>query len=192
VTPTVSSYAFTRRLTLRPLRDYVEGVRSKLLEIHDGIEDRHLRRARTRRSMSSSRPRRLAGLKLDREALIAALQAQTPSHRRAWCRVQTRGFSCRVTGRFRSERPPPRHFVVDGPYLPLERHRDRQARILDPPSPFRFHGMPAIGVGIAMRSGATCCHWGATFQAAMTKITRTCQVGIEPRCADQRGSWKAP
>jgi len=181
-------YAFTADgFTLRQLRDYVEGVRSKLLEIHD-VSKIDIFGAQDEKVYVEFSPRRLAGLKLDREALIAALQAQNAVTPAGVVQGTDERILVQVTGRFRSEEDLRRvNFVVDGRIFRLSDIATVKRGYSDPPQPlFRFNGMPAIGLGIAMRSGGDVLALGRYVQAAMTKITANLPVGIEPRLvADQ-------
>src|SRR5438445_12756108 len=68
-------YAFTADgFTQRQLRDYVEGARSTLLQIHD-VSKIDVFGAQDEKIYVEFSARQLAGLKLDRQALIAALPA---------------------------------------------------------------------------------------------------------------------
>src|SRR5207245_1856047 len=79
------------------------------------------------------------------------------------------------------------NFVVDGRIFRLSDIATVKRGYSDPPQPlFRYNGTPAIGLGIAMRSGGDVLALGRSVEAAMTKITANLPVGIEPRLvADQ-------
>ena len=181
-------YAFTADgFTPRQLRDYVEGVRSKLLEIHD-VSKIDIFGAQDEKIYVEFSARRLAGLKLDRQALIAALQAQNAVTPAGVVQGTDERILVQVTGRFRSEEDLRRvNFVVDGRIFRLSDIATVKRGYSDPPQPlFRYNGTPAIGLGIAMRSGGDVLALGRSVEAAMTKITANLPVGIEPRLvADQ-------
>ncbi len=181
-------YAFTTDgFTPRQLRDYVEGVRSKLLEIHD-VSKIDIFGAQDEKIYVEFSARRLAGLKLDRQALIAALQAQNAVTPAGVVQGTDERILVQVTGRFRSEEDLRRvNFVVDGRIFRLSDIATVKRGYSDPPQPlFRYNGTPAIGLGIAMRSGGDVLALGRSVEEAMTKITANLPVGIEPRLvADQ-------
>ena len=181
-------YAFTADgFTQRQLRDYVEGVRSKLLQIHD-VSKIDVFGAQDEKIYVEFSARQLAGLKLDRQALIAALQAQNAVTPAGVVQTADERILVQVTGRFRSEEDLLRvNFVVDGRIFRLSDIATVKRGYSDPPQPlFRYNGTPAIELGIAMRSGGDVLALGRNVDAAMTKITANLPVGIEPRLvADQ-------
>jgi multidrug efflux pump subunit AcrB len=79
-------YGFTADgFTHRELRDYVEGARSRLLQVHD-VSKIELIGTQDERIYIEFSPEALSGLGLDRTALIAALQAQNLVRPPAWSR----------------------------------------------------------------------------------------------------------
>jgi multidrug efflux pump subunit AcrB len=175
-------YAFTADgFTPRQLRDYVEGVRSKLLEIHD-VSKIDVFGAQDEKIYVEFSARQLAGLKLDRQALIAALQAQNAVTPAGVVQTADERILVQVTGRFRSEEDLLRvNFVVDGRIFRLSDIATVKRGYSDPPQPlFRYNGTPAIELGIAMRSGGDVLALGRSVEVAMTKITANLPVGIEP------------
>jgi multidrug efflux pump subunit AcrB len=181
-------YAFTADgFTPRQLRDYVEGARSRLLQIHD-VSKIDVFGAQDEKVYVEFSARQLAGLKLDRQALIAALQAQNAVTPAGVVQTADERILVQVTGRFRSEEDLRRvNFVVDGRIFRLSDIATVKRGYSDPPQPlFRFNGTPAIELGIAMRSGGDVLALGRNVEAAMTEITANLPVGIEPRLvADQ-------
>ena len=181
-------YAFTADgFTQRQLRDYVEGARSTLLQIHD-VSKIDVFGAQDEKIYVEFSARQLAGLKLDRQALIAALQAQNAVTPAGVVQTADERILVQVTGRFRSEEDLLRvNFVVDGRIFRLSDIATVKRGYSDPPQPlFRYNGTPAIELGIAMRSGGDVLALGRNVEAAMTKITANLPVGIEPRLvADQ-------
>jgi multidrug efflux pump subunit AcrB len=181
-------YAFTADgFTPRQLRDAVEGVRSRLLQIHD-VSKIDIFGAQDEKVYVEFSARQLAGLKLDRQALIAALQAQNAVTPAGVVQTADERILVQVTGRFRSEEDLRRvNFVVDGRIFRLSDIATVTGGYSDPPTPlFRFNGASAIGLGIAMRSGGDVLALGRSVEAAMREITANLPVGIEPRLvADQ-------
>ena len=181
-------YAFTADgFTPRQLRDYVESVRSRLLQIHD-VSKIDIFGAQDEKIYVEFSARQLAGLKLDRQALITALQTQNAVTPAGVVQTADEKILVQVTGRFRSEEDL-RHvnFVVDGRIFRLSDIATVKRGYSDPPQPlFRFNGTPAIGLGIAMRSGGDVLALGHNVDAAMRQITANLPIGIEPRLvADQ-------
>jgi multidrug efflux pump subunit AcrB len=181
-------YAFTADgFTPRQLRDYVEGARSRLLQIHD-VSKIDIFGAQDEKVYIEFSARQLAGLKLDRQALIAALQAQNAVTPAGVVQTAEERILVQVTGRLRSEEDLRRvNFVVDGHIFRLSDIATVKRGYSDPPQPlFRFNGTPAIELGVAMRSGGDVLALGRNVEAAMREITANLPVGIEPRLvADQ-------
>jgi multidrug efflux pump subunit AcrB len=176
-------YAFTADgFTPRQLRDYVESARSRLLAVPD-VSKIDIFGAQDEKIYVEFSSRQLAGLKLDRLALIAALQAQNAVTPAGIVQTRDERILVQVTGGFRNE-DDIRHvnFVVDGRIFRLSDIATVKRVYSDPPQPlFRVNGVPAIGLGIAMRSGGDVLALGHNVEAAMRQITAQLPVGIEPR-----------
>ena len=181
-------YAFTADgFTPRQLRDYVEGVRSKLLQIRD-VSKIDIFGAQDEKIYIEFSAHQLAGLKLDRQALIAALRAQNAVTPAGVVQTADEKILVQVTGHFRSEEDLRRvNFVVDGRSFRLSDIATVKRGYADPPQPvFRYNGAPAIGLGIAMRSGGDVLSLGRNVEAVMKEIIANLPIGIEPRLvADQ-------
>ncbi len=176
-------YAFTADgFAQRQLRDYVEGVRSRLLRVPD-VSKIDIFGAQDEKIYVEFSARQLAGLKLDRQALIAALQAQNAVTPAGVVQGTDEKILVQVTGGFRTEEDIRRvNFVVDGRIFRLSDIATVKRGYSDPPQPlFRFNGVPAIGLGISMRSGGDVLALGRNVEAAMKTITRGLPIGIEPR-----------
>jgi multidrug efflux pump subunit AcrB len=175
-------YAFTADgFTPRQLRDYVESVRSQLLAVPD-VSKIDLFGAQDEKIYIEFSARQLAGLKLDRLALIAALQAQNAVTPAGVVQTADERILVQVTGGFHDEEDI-RHvnFVVDGRIFRLSDIATVKRTYSDPPQPlYRFNGRPAIGLGIAMRSGGDVLALGRNVEAAMRHITAQLPVGVEP------------
>ena len=160
-------YAFTADgFTPRELRDYVESVRSQLLHVAD-VSKIDLVGAQDEKIYVEFSVRQLAGLKLDRQALIDALRAQNAVTPAGVVQTVDEKILVQVSGGFRSEEDLRRvNFAVGGRLIRLSDIATVKRAYADPPQPlFRFNGTPAIGLGIAMRSGGDVlalgrhCHW---------------------------------
>ena len=165
----------------RELRDYVEGIRSQLLNVKDvskvellGTQDE---RIYIEFSMSG-----LATLGIDRSALLAALQAQNIVRPAGLIETDNESISLRVSGSFESEQDIANvNFAVDGRMLRLADIAKVRRGYADPPQPlFRVDGKPAIGIAIAMRDGGDILALGENIKKAMAVATANLPLGIEP------------
>src|SRR5262249_6022484 len=176
-------YAFTADgFTQRQLRDYVENVRSKLLHVAD-VSKIDIFGAQDEKIYVEFSARQLAGLKLNRQALIEALQAQNAVTPAGVVQTRDEKILVQVTGGFRSEEDIRRvNFVVNGRIFRLSDIATVKRTYSDPRHPlFRFNGAPAIGLGVVMRSGGDVLALGRNVEFAMRDITANLPVGIEPR-----------
>lgn len=181
-------YGFTSDgFTHRDLRDYVEDVRSKLLLVKD-VSKIELLGAQDERIFVEFSTKELAGLGIDRSALIAALQAQNVVRPSGMIQTGHESLSLRVSGAFRSEQDVANvNFVVGGRTLRLSDIAHVRRAYADPPQPmFRVNGEPAIGLAIAMRDGGDILALGRNIKKAMAQVTADLPIGIEPKLvADQ-------
>src|SRR5262245_37502421 len=173
--------------THRELRDYVEDVRSKLLHVRD-VSKIEILGAQDEKIFVEFSIQELAGLGIDRSALIAALQAQNVVQPAGTIQTGYETLSLRVSGAFRSEQDVlDVNFVVGGRMLRLSDIARVRRGFSDPPQPiFRVNGEPAIGIAIAMRDGGDILALGKNVQRTMAGITADLPLGIEPKLvADQ-------
>jgi multidrug efflux pump len=181
-------YGFTADgFTHRELRDYVEDVRSKLLQVAD-VSKIEILGAQDERIFVEFSMKELATLGIDRSALLAALQAQNVVQPAGTIQTGNETVSLQVSGAFRSERDVlDVNFVVGGRILRLSDIARVRRAYADPPQPlFRVDGKPAIGLAIAMRDGGDILALGRNIQQAMAKIKDDLPLGIEPTLvADQ-------
>ncbi len=175
-------YAFTADgFTPRQLRDYAESSRSQLLQVPD-VSKIDIFGAQDEKIYIEFSSRQLAGLKLDRAALINALRAQNAVTPAGVVETADERILVQVTGGFRDAEDLRRvNFVVDGRIFRLSDIATVRRGYADPPQPmFRYNGVPAIGLGIAMRSGGDVLALGRNISAVMRTITAALPVGIEP------------
>ena len=175
-------YAFTADgFSQRELRDYAERVRSTLLQTAD-VSKIDIFGAQDEKIYVEFSTHQLAGLKIDRQALIGALRAQNAVTPAGVVQTTTEKILVQVTGGFRNEQDLQRvNFVVNGRIVRLSDVATVRRGYADPPQPlFRFNGASAIGLGIAMRSGGDVLALGRHVEAAMARITENLPVGIEP------------
>ena len=181
-------YGFTADgFTHRELRDHVEDIRSRLLQVPD-VSKIEILGAQDERIFVEFSMKELASLGIDRSALIAALQAQNVVQPAGAIQTGHETLSLRVSGAFRSEQDVRNvNFVVGGRMLRLSDIAQVRRGFADPPQPmFRVNGEPAIGLAIAMREGGDILALGRNIKQAMAAITADLPLGIEPKLvADQ-------
>src|SRR5262249_27176486 len=181
-------YGFTADgFSQRELRDHVEDARSKLLLVPD-VSQIEILGAQDEAIFVEFSNEKLAGLGIDRSALVAALQAQNAVRPAGRVRRGEEARSIGVSGAFQPERDVrAATFTVGGRMLRLGDIATVTRGFADPPQPmFRVNGHPALGLAIAMRSGGDVLALGRNVAREMREITADLPVGIEPHLvADQ-------
>ncbi|HTW29358.1 MAG TPA: efflux RND transporter permease subunit [Acetobacteraceae bacterium] len=181
-------YGFTADgFTLRELRDYVDRVRQDVLQVPD-ISKIDVLGAQDERVYVEFSARQLAGLGIDRSALIAALQAQNAVTPAGVVQTSDEKILVRVSGAFGSVRDIlDVNFVAHGRIIRLGDIAHVTRGPADPAQPmFRVNGRDAIGLAIAMRQGGDVLALGRHVEHAMAEIAADLPVGIEPTLiADQ-------
>ncbi|HXX07675.1 MAG TPA: efflux RND transporter permease subunit [Pseudolabrys sp.] len=181
-------YGFTADgFTHRELRDYVEDVRSKLLNVPD-VSKIEVLGAQDERIFVEFSMKELASLGIDRSALIAALQAQNVVRPAGTIQTGDESLSLRVSGAFQTEQDVRDvNFFVNGRLLRLSDIAQVRRGFSDPPQPlFRVNGEPAIGLAIAMREGGDILALGKNITKAMATATAQLPLGIDVKLvADQ-------
>jgi len=173
-------YAFTADgISFRQLRDYVEQVRVNVLKIPNaGKVD--LIGARDEVIYLDFSTQRLAGLGLDRQAVVQSLQAQNAVAPSGVIQAGPERVSVRVTGGFISE---------DSLRAINLRVNDRFFRLSDigtitrgyedPPQPlFRYNGEPAIGLAIGMKANGNILAFGNDLKQRMADIIGELPIGV--------------
>ena len=130
----------------------------------------------------------LAGLGIDRAALIAALNAQNAVTPQGEVQTGDEKILVRVSGAFRSEQDILAvNFVANGRMIRLGDIARVTRGPADPAQPmFRVNGKEGIGLAIAMRTGGDVLALGRNVEDAMTEIKANLPVGVEPTLiADQ-------
>ncbi len=181
-------YGFTADgFSHRELRDYVDEVRKQLLQLPD-ISKIDVLGAQDERVYLEFSTETLAGLGIDRSALIAAVQAQNAVTPAGVVQTEDEKILVRVSGAFRSEQDILAvNFVANGRMIRLGDIARVRRGPADPAQPmFRVNGREGIGLAIAMRKGGDVLTLGRNVAHAMTEITANLPVGIEPTLvADQ-------
>ncbi|UXN67325.1 efflux RND transporter permease subunit (plasmid) [Phyllobacterium sp. A18/5-2] len=181
-------YGFTADgFTHRELRDYVESVRSKLLNVKD-VSKIEILGAQDERIFVEFSMQQLASLNIDRAALVAALRSQNVVQPAGTIQTSDEKLAIQVSGAFASQQDISNiNFVVDGRMLRLSDIATVRRAFVDPPQPmFRVNGEPSIGLAIAMQDGGDILTLGRNIDAAMKSIIADLPVGIEAHLvADQ-------
>ncbi|WP_374333769.1 efflux RND transporter permease subunit, partial [Aestuariivirga sp.] len=165
----------------RELRDHVEALRDKLLNVPDvskiellGVQDETV--------YIEFSMEKLANLGIDRAQLLAALQAQNAIRPAGQIETGDESIALRVSGAFDSEQDLANvNFAVDGRMLRLSDIATIRRGYSDPPQPlFRVNGQPAIGLAIAMRDGGDILALGKNITTVMNDAKAELPLGIEP------------
>ena len=181
-------YGFTADgFTHRELRDYVDEVRKQLLQLPD-ISKIDVLGAQDERVYVEFSTEQLAGLRIDRSALISALNAQNAVTPAGVVQTGNEKILVRVSGAFGSEQEVLAvNFVSNGRMIRLGDIARVTRGPADPAQPmFRVNGKDGIGLAIAMRTGGDVLALGENVERTMRQITANLPVGIEPTLvADQ-------
>ena len=181
-------YGFTTDgFTDRELRDYVVNIRKQLLQVPDVSKIDILGAQDERVYVEFSAPQ-LAGLGIDRSALIAALESQNAVTPAGVVQTGDEKILVRVSGAFRSEQDVLAvNFVANGRIIRLGDIAHVVRGPADPAQPmFRVNGHRGVGLAIAMGAGGDVLALGRNIEHAMREITANLPVGIEPTLiADQ-------
>ena len=175
-------YGFTSDgFTHRELRDKVEGVRSRLLQVPD-VSKVEVLGAQDERIFIEFSMQQLAGLGIDRSALLSALQAQNIVSPAGTIQTGDEKLSLRVSGAFDSEQDLLAvNFVANGRLIRLRDIAEVRRGYTDPPQPmFRVNGQSAIGVAVAMREGGDILALGRNVDKVVRTITADLPIGIAP------------
>jgi multidrug efflux pump len=140
--------------THRELKDHVEGIRSRLMQVPD-VAKIEILGAQDEKIFVEFSVQQLAGLGIDRSALAAALAAQNIVSPSGVLQTGNERLTLRVSGAFESEQDLLAvNFVANGRLLRLRDIAQVRRDYAGPPQPlFRVNGKPAIGIAIAMREG---------------------------------------
>jgi len=164
-------YGFTADgFSHRELRDYVETIRSRLLNVPD-VSKIDVLGAQDEQIFVEFSTQQLAGLGIDRSALIAVLQAQNAVSPAGVIQTGNEKLTLRVSGAFESEQDILAiNFLSNGRLIRLRDIAEIRHSYADPPQPmFRVNGQSAIGLAIAMRPGGISWPSGGMSRGPLTK-----------------------
>jgi len=174
-------YGFTTDgFSHRELRDHVEDIRSRLLKVPD-VSKIEILGGQDEQIFVEFSTQVLAGLGIDRAALVAALQAQNAVIPAGDLQTGDEKLLIRVTGAFRSENDLlDVNFLSNGRLIRLRDIAEVRRTLADPPQPmFRVNGKPAIGLAIAMRDGGDILALGRNVKAALDEAMAETPIGID-------------
>ena len=165
----------------RELRDYVEDIRSELMHVPD-VAKIELLGAQDEKIFVEFSIKQLAGLGIDRSALVSALAAQNIVQPAGAIQTGNETLLLRVSGAFESVRDILAvNFVANGRLMRLRDIATVHRAYADPPQPmFRVNGKSAIGIAISMREGGDILTLGRNIDSAMRQIRVDLPIGIEP------------
>lgn len=173
-------YAFTADgLSMRQLRDYVEGVRAQILHVKN-IGKTSIIGAQDEAIYLDFSARKLAGLGIDTQAIIKTLQAQNTVAPSGVIQAGSERVSVRVSGQFASEESLKAvNLRVNDRFFRLSDVAEIRRGYADPPeSMFRFDGKPAIELAVAMRPGGNLLEFGAELKAKMREVEASLPIGV--------------
>ena len=181
-------YGFTADgFTNRELRDYVEDIRSRLLQVPD-VSKVDLIGAQPERIYIEFSPEKLAGYGLTPETLTMALQAQNVVIPSGEITTNKEGIRLQVSGALKSEKDILAvNFAVGNRIIRLADIAKVRREDANPPDPiFRVNGKPGLGLAISMRDGGDVLALGRNIHDTMQELKKSLPVGIEPNMvADQ-------
>jgi multidrug efflux pump len=175
-------YGFTADgFTNRELRDYVEKIRSRLLQVPD-VAKVELIGAQPERIYIEFSPAKLAGYGLTPASLASALQAQNIVVPSGTITTGAENIQLRVSGAFKSAKDLRAvNFAVGGRIIRLADIAQVRREDVNPPEPmFRVNGKLALGLAISMRKGGDVLALGRNIQRTMQEIKTNLPIGIEP------------
>ena len=174
-------YAFTSDgLTQRQLRDHVEEVRAKVLQVPNvgrvdivGAQDEVI--------YLEFSTHKVAALGLDQRSIQTSLQAQNAIAPSGVLQAGPERILVRVSGQFTSEESLKAiNLRVNDRFFPLTDVATVRRGYTDPPtSLFRFKGEPAIALTIGMKPGANLLDFGIALKKEMARIVGDLPVGAE-------------
>ncbi len=174
-------YAFTSDgLTQRQMRDQVEHVRSRILTVPNagrvdiiGAQDEVI--------FLEFSTRKIAALGLDRQSILASLQAQNAITPSGVLQTGPERISVRVAGQFTSEASLQAiNLRVNDRFFPLTDVATIRRGYADPPNAlFRFNGKSAIGLAIGMKAGANLLEFGEALKKEMASAITDLPIGVD-------------
>ncbi|MCQ0987069.1 efflux RND transporter permease subunit [Jiella sp. LLJ827] len=181
-------YAFTADgLSHRQLRDYVEEVRTEVLQLEEAGKV-ELVGAQDEVIYLEFSLRKTASLGIDQQSIINTLQSQNAIAPSGVIQSGPERIFVRVSGQYTSEESLREvNLRVNDRFFRLSDVATITRGYEDPPqSLFRYNGEPAIGLAIGMRENGNILDFGEALNEKMTEVGNELPVGIDiHRVADQ-------
>ncbi|WP_431857608.1 efflux RND transporter permease subunit [Azospirillum sp.] len=173
-------YAFTADgFSYRELKDYAEFARAELMRVRDvgKVQFVGLQNEKIYLDFST---RQLAAMGIDREQVIAELQAQNAVAPAGVVQAGDEKITVRVSGAFTSEDSLRAISLrANGKFYRLADLAQVRRGYVDPPTPiFRYNGEPAIGLTISMAPGGNVLAFGEGIHERMRQVEANLPVGI--------------
>ncbi|MFD2183476.1 efflux RND transporter permease subunit [Rhodoplanes azumiensis] len=167
--------------TQRELRDQAEAIRKRLLALAD-VSKVEILGAQDERVFIEFSTATLAGLGLDRAAIVSALRAQNAVSPAGAIQTGDETLVLRVSGAFESELDIlDINIAAGGRLIRLRDIVTVRRGFADPPQPiFRVNGTQAVGLAVAMRDGGDILALGRDVKRIMAEVTADLPIGIEP------------
>lgn len=176
-------YAFTADgFTDRELRDYVDGVRSTLLQRVHAISKIEFIGAQDEQVFIEFQPDRVAAMGLDYGQIFAAIAAQNAVRPSGVINTGTENLVLRVSGAFENDNDILNvSLVASGRTIRLGDIATVRRGFVDPPQPLlHVNGKRALALAISMREGGDILQLGKEIAKVMRGVTADLPVGIEP------------
>jgi multidrug efflux pump subunit AcrB len=181
-------FAFTTDgLSQRQLRDRVEDARAKILTVPN-VGKVDIIGAQDEAIYLEFSTRKIAALGIDRQSVLATLQAQNSVTASGFVEAGPERIALRVGGQFTSEESLRAiNLRVNDRFFPLTDVATIKRGYVDPPSSlFRFNGEPAIGLAIGMKDGSNLLDFGKALDKEMEGIVADLPIGVDVhRVSDQ-------
>ena len=178
-------YGFTADgFTHRQLRDYVEKIRDRLLQVPD-VNKVNLIGEQPERIYIEFSPAKLAGYGLNPALLAAALQTQNAVVPTGVITTGEESIKLRVSGAMMSEKDIlAMNFAVGDRLVRLADIAEVRREYSDPPDPmFRINGKPGLGLAISMRDGGNVLAPRSTASATFVALgSFTARVPVSVEC----------
>lgn len=173
-------YAFTADgITKRQLRDYVESVRTQILQLPDAGKIELVGEQDEAIYLEFSL-RKIAGLGLDQQTIINTLQAQNAIAPSGVIQSGPERIIVRVSGQYTSEDSLQAvNLRVNDRFFRLSDVATIHRSYEDPPSTlFRYKGQEAIGLAIGMRTGGNIVDFSDALKSEMARIITELPIGV--------------
>lgn len=164
----------------RELRDYVDSLRSSLLQVPD-VGKIDLLGVAEEQIVIEFSTKQLAGLGLDPAQVVQAIQSQNAVTPAGVLRTSQERIALKVSGAFVSEQQIRAITLRVGErFVALDDIATISRQLADPPAPlFRVNGQSALGLAISMAPTGNMLKFGADLQSRMAALTAELPHGIE-------------